>query len=138
MQREAQVQSKLRHPNIVLLIAMVFEERNYGVILEYMKYGDLKEFLDCFKTPWQFKLHIALDVAVGMCYLHGQKVVHGDLKIQNILIGEGFRAKVPLNSLSICVPLNVHIRPMFVFAGLAVTLKLRCKCKEEKYCSMLL
>jgi serine/threonine protein kinase len=94
MKREAQVQSQLRHPNIVLLVAMVFEEKNYGVILEFMKYGDLKEFLDCYKTPWQYKLRIILDVAIGMCYLHEKNVIHGDLKIQNILIGDGFRAKV--------------------------------------------
>ena len=96
MKREALVQSKLRHPNIVLLMAMVFEENSYGIVLEYMKYGDLREFLENFDTPWSFKLQIALDIAVGMSYLHSLEptVIHGDLKIQNILIGDGFRAKV--------------------------------------------
>lgn len=131
MKREALVQSRLRHPNIVLLVAMVFEEKNYGVILEYMKYGDLKEFLETFNTPWQFKLRVALDIAVGMCYLHEQKVVHGDLKIQNILIGDGFRAKVSLNNFFVCA-FHLYMYMGCVCICEPADVKFRYKCMLEE------
>lgn len=96
MKHEAAVHSQLRHPNIVSLFAMVFEEQNYGVILEFMKYGDLSDFYDRFDVTWPFRLNVINDIALGMNYLHqlSPAVIHGDLKIQNILIGDGLKAKV--------------------------------------------
>jgi len=44
LKREAQ-QHKLSHPNIVKLIAMVFEAGHYGTVFEFVKYGDLDSFL---------------------------------------------------------------------------------------------
>jgi len=35
----------LRHPNIVMLIAIVFEPSHYGVLFEFVKYGGLDSFL---------------------------------------------------------------------------------------------
>ena len=40
------------------------------------------------------KLHIAHGVIRGMNYLHRMKVVHGDLKIQNVLVGNDYTAEV--------------------------------------------
>jgi len=42
------------------------------------------------------KLQIAQGVVQGMNYLHTSDppVVHGDLKVQNVLIGDGYVAKV--------------------------------------------
>ena len=41
---------KLRHPNIVMIIAIVFEPGHYGVLLEYVKYGGLDSFLEDYKV----------------------------------------------------------------------------------------
>ena len=45
------------------------------------------------------KLQIAQGVIHGMNYLHTKTppVVHGDLKIQNVLIGDDYKAKVTMN-----------------------------------------
>ena len=44
----------LRHPNIVVLIAVTFEPRHYGAIFEFVKYegleGFLKDYLVSFAT----------------------------------------------------------------------------------------
>jgi len=45
---------KLRHPNIVTLIAAVFEPGHYGVVFEYVKYGGL----DGFTEDYQVRLTI--------------------------------------------------------------------------------
>jgi len=52
--REAQTH-KLRHPNIVLLIAVTFELEHYGVIFEYVTYGGLDNFL----RNYEVKIDIA-------------------------------------------------------------------------------
>jgi len=44
----------LRHPNIVTLIGVVFEPKNYGVVLEYAPHGDLLHFLDKFRPVCLF------------------------------------------------------------------------------------
>jgi len=51
--REAQMQ-KLRHPNIVMLLAVIFEPGHYGVVFEYVKYGGLDVFIDNYSVSFRF------------------------------------------------------------------------------------
>jgi len=46
---EAQ-QYKLRHPNIVMLIAVTFELHHYGAIFEFITYGGLDSFLEDYEV----------------------------------------------------------------------------------------
>ena len=55
------------------------------------------EWLIICQVNWPTKLFIAHGVVAGMEYLHSIRphpVIHGDLKLQNILVGEGLVAKV--------------------------------------------
>ena len=46
---EAQMH-KLRHPNIVMLIAVTFELQHYGVVFEFVTYGGLDNFLENYEV----------------------------------------------------------------------------------------
>ena len=49
------------------------------------------------QVDWPTKLFLANGVVSGMEYLHSIRphpVIHGDLKVQNILVGDGLVAKV--------------------------------------------
>ena len=93
---EAKIHMQLDHPNIVKCFAVVFETENYGMILEFMKHGTAKNFLIP-NNNLRSKMKIIWDVAAGMKYLHSIKphaVIHGDLKLENVLISEDEIAKV--------------------------------------------
>ena len=94
--KEAALQQRLDHLNIVTLIDTHFDSRTCGMFLEYMKFGTVFDFVRQFEVSWAWKIQILYDVALGMSHLHGQHpvVIHGDLKCQNILIGDGFCAKI--------------------------------------------
>jgi len=50
--REAQMHS-LHHPNIVTLLAVIFEPHHYGVVFEYVKYGGLDGFIEDYQVNFR-------------------------------------------------------------------------------------
>lgn len=96
MAKEVEILRGLRHKNIISICAVVFEEGSYGIVLEYMKYGGLDSFLSELEVPLLYKVQLSFDVALGMNYLHtlDKPIIHGDLKIQNVLVADGYTAKV--------------------------------------------
>ncbi|KAG8100151.1 hypothetical protein GUJ93_ZPchr0013g37726 [Zizania palustris] len=88
---------RLRHPNVVQLVAAYREPPVYCVITEYMSRGTLRAYLHArepYSLPPETVVRLALDVARGMEYIHAQGVVHRDLKSLNLLLDDGVRAKV--------------------------------------------
>lgn len=43
---------QLQHPNIVMMIAVIFEQHHYGVVFEFVKYGGLDGFLEEFEVSF--------------------------------------------------------------------------------------
>lgn len=98
LKREVANHTRLKHPNIIQLMGVVFERGNYGVILEFATYGDLWRFiLKFYPVPWQWKLSMASGIALGMNYLHtagDRPLIHADLKMKNVLVSDGFKPKI--------------------------------------------
>ena len=105
MKSEAELHRKLVHPNIVRFLALVFEPENYGLVMEYLENGEIRDFLENNRHfTWREKLELLKGVVLGMTYLHGENVIHGDLKFENVLIGENQKAKVCI--FKICLDLR--------------------------------
>ena len=96
LKEEADQHRTLHHPNVVILYDTVFNTTCCGLFIEYMKYGSVDEFIKLFKVPPEWRIQILYETACGMFYLHSNRpiIIHGDLSSQNILIGEGFHAKI--------------------------------------------
>ena len=96
LRHEADILKALRHPNIVTLYDGQFDRELCGLFLEHVKYGSVDSFLEEFSVSMEWKMQIIYDIASAITYLHDNQptIIHGDLKCQNILIGNEFRAKI--------------------------------------------
>lgn len=88
--READILSKLHHPNVVAFYGVVQDGPGgtLATVTEYMVNGSLRHVLLCKDRHLdrRKKLIIAMDAAFGMEYLHSKNIVHFDLKCDNLLV----------------------------------------------------
>lgn len=88
--READILSKLHHPNVVAFYGVVKDGPGgtMATVTEFMVNGSLRHVLLCKDRHLdrRKKLIIATDAAFGMEYLHSKNIVHFDLKCDNLLV----------------------------------------------------
>ncbi|KAH9623095.1 hypothetical protein KSS87_013353 [Heliosperma pusillum] len=88
--REAQILSKLHHPNVVAFYGVVPDGfgGTLATVTEFMVNGSLRNVLlkKDRSLDRRRKLIIAMDAAFGMEYLHSKNIVHFDLKCDNLLV----------------------------------------------------
>ncbi|XP_043813364.1 uncharacterized protein LOC110616777 isoform X3 [Manihot esculenta] len=88
--REAEILSKLHHPNVVAFYGVVKDGPGgtLATVAEFMVDGSLRHVLlkkDRYLDRRK-RLLIAMDAAFGMEYLHSKNIVHFDLKCDNLLV----------------------------------------------------
>lgn len=91
--------NSLQHRNIVRLLAYGWEDGPLPyLVLEYADWGSLNDFLQVNKQPWEEKDRVAIEIASALELLHACEVIHGDIKLENILVfsnrKRGFDAKL--------------------------------------------
>ncbi|KAF6111114.1 receptor interacting serine/threonine kinase 1 [Phyllostomus discolor] len=92
---EGKMMHRLRHERVVKLLGIIMEEGNYCLVMEYMEKGNLMHVLKAeISIPLSVKGRIILETIEGMCYLHGEGVIHKDLKPENILVDNDFHIKI--------------------------------------------
>jgi serine/threonine protein kinase len=89
--REGQALRKLNHPNIVKVIATIYENENQYVVMEYIDSGDLRTLIDTKREqkeliPMPYILALALDISDALSRAHRLSIVHRDIKPSNILL----------------------------------------------------
>jgi LIM domain kinase 1 len=96
IQRELATLKGLRHPNIVQLLGLCKDDTGIYIVTEFIPGGDLRSKLkdSDLELSWHLRVKIAIDVAYAMNYLHSKKMIHRDLKSQNLLVCEDWKIKV--------------------------------------------
>ncbi|KAL8246503.1 hypothetical protein R6Q59_007719 [Mikania micrantha] len=101
--REIELLTSCKHPNIVSLLGFSREAREMVLVYEYVFKGSLSDYLrnsgQEFNLTWAQRIQICLDVAHGINYLHTNmkgkpRIIHRDIKSDNILLDENLKAKV--------------------------------------------
>ncbi|KAF8439878.1 kinase-like domain-containing protein, partial [Boletus edulis BED1] len=85
--REIEVLRTLKHPNIVRLYDVIETDKYIGIILEYASGGELFDHILAhryLKEKDAAKLFSQL--ISGVWYIHQKKIVHRDLKLENLLL----------------------------------------------------
>ncbi|KAB0400700.1 hypothetical protein E2I00_008326, partial [Balaenoptera physalus] len=86
--REISLLKELKHPNIVRLLDVVHSEKKLYLVFEFLS-QDLKKYMD--STPAsELPLHLVksylFQLLQGVNFCHSHRVIHRDLKPQNLLI----------------------------------------------------
>uniref|UniRef100_A0A2N9GPW2 Protein kinase domain-containing protein n=1 Tax=Fagus sylvatica TaxID=28930 RepID=A0A2N9GPW2_FAGSY len=111
--QEVSVWHKLDHPNVAKYIGATLstsglkchthnkridmQNNSACVIIEYLPRGTLKSYLIKNrerKLAFKIVIRIALDLARGLSYLHSQKIVHRDIKTENLLLDKNHTLKI--------------------------------------------
>ncbi|CAN6456873.1 unnamed protein product [Victoria cruziana] len=88
LRREVEIQSHLRHPNILRLYGYFYDQTRVYLILEYAAKGELyKELQRCKYFPEKRAATYIASLAQALIYCHGKHVIHRDIKPENLLVG---------------------------------------------------
>ncbi|KAG8888793.1 hypothetical protein FRB98_006805 [Tulasnella sp. 332] len=90
--REIRIWSRLHHPHILPFLGASIAADPPFIVSLYMPNGDVKTYL--LKHPNTNRVQLVHEIALGMLYIHGQNIVHGDLKAVNVLIDDSLKARI--------------------------------------------
>jgi serine/threonine protein kinase len=94
---KAEALKKLHHPHLVPIVDLGIAEQRPFVAREYVPHPSLRSYLKQL-APKRLKLQDALalllQVGEALVYAHSQKIVHGNLKPENILLDAQGRARL--------------------------------------------
>lgn len=83
--REASTAAKLRHPNIIRILAVGREAGAVYFVMDFLP-GTLDERLRAMeKLPEALVLRLGMDVSAALAFAHRESVIHRDIKTDNIL-----------------------------------------------------
>ena len=97
-EEECRLLSQVRHPNIVQFLGVRFQQEVQvpTLVMEFLP-TNLTSCIEQYGIlPKDISYSILYDVALGLCYLHGQTpaIIHRDLSSNNVLLTPNMTAKI--------------------------------------------
>ncbi|XP_073294345.1 LEAF RUST 10 DISEASE-RESISTANCEUS RECEPTOR-LIKE PROTEIN KINASE-like 1.4 isoform X2 [Primulina huaijiensis] len=110
---EVEILTRLRHENLVMLYGCTSRRsRELILVYEYIRNGTVADHLHGKRAKsgllsWPVRLHIAIETAEALTYLHKSDIIHRDVKTNNVLLDQDFHVKVADFGLSRLFPTDV-------------------------------
>jgi len=96
LQRRIELLQRVRHPNLVSVLEFVDDAELTGCVVEHVEGQDLRELLTAASLTLATVLTVTRELLSALSCLHRAGVVHGDLKLTEILISsDGAVAVLP-------------------------------------------
>ena len=92
--REAKSAARLVHPYIINIYDVASEGDNQYIVMEYVDGVTLKEYMQEHKLSLNAVLEIGVRLADALQHAHSQKIIHCDIKPQNILLDQNMNPKI--------------------------------------------
>lgn len=93
--REVSIMKLLQHPNIVKLYEVIETDKTLYLVMEYVNNGEVFEYL---VKNGRMKENIARQkfrqIVSAVQYLHSKKIIHRDLKAENLLLDQNLDVKI--------------------------------------------
>ncbi|KKY21147.1 putative serine threonine-protein kinase eg2 [Phaeomoniella chlamydospora] len=107
VRREIEIQSNLRHPNVLQLYGHFHDSKRIFLILEFAGKGELyKHLRKAGRFPESKAAQYIAQMATALRYLHSKHVIHRDIKPENILVGIHGEIKISDFGWSVHAPNN--------------------------------
>ena len=92
---EGMILSYLEHLNIIKYYDYIFEKNKEIIIMEYAEGGNLKEKIEEKKAFEENKIiDWFIEICEGIQYIHNKKIIHRDLKLNNIFLTKDNHIKI--------------------------------------------
>eukprot|EP00730_Choanoeca_flexa_P007855 TRINITY_DN12403_c0_g2_i4.p1 TRINITY_DN12403_c0_g2~~TRINITY_DN12403_c0_g2_i4.p1 ORF type:complete len:753 (+),score=246.92 TRINITY_DN12403_c0_g2_i4:255-2513(+) len=96
---ECEVMLQLRHEGLVQLLGVAIQQKPWLCVIEFMKYGDLREVLRTCEEKslvltYLEQLTLAVQMARGLAFIASKRFIHMDIAARNVLISESNKLKI--------------------------------------------
>lgn len=107
VRREIEIQSNLRHPNVLRLYGYFHDEKRLFLMLEYAANGELyRQLAKRGRFSEKRSSRYVAQVADALRYLHSKRIIHRDIKPENLLLGLSGEIKLGDFGWSVHAPSN--------------------------------
>ena len=92
LRNEIVILSYLKHPNIVKFVEVKKTKKHYYIVQEFINGGELSKALEKYQEkygkpfPEEIVQHFMRQIIDAFKYIHERKIIHRDVKLDNILI----------------------------------------------------
>lgn len=91
---EIKILKSLDHPNIIKIYEFFVDKINFYIVMEYLDQGDLFALISKSRILKESVVcSIIKQIMSAIAYLHSKNIIHGDIKLENILIETIHREK---------------------------------------------